>query len=849
MDKSLFTNKPISGFNYRPETEDNSILAPYSIGETLHKTVHVLNCIYKGDNGFAIYDVEEDARRFVILGNFPYDLALNAYYKVTGEVAVNKRNNTKQLQVNSCQTAFPDDREGILTVLRTLHGLDTQAFKLYSIIGPNILDILQNNPEQIAKTVKGVGIKRAKAWQQELLARGENDRELQKLYSLGLTPKQAIKLVSESGIEICDQVSVNPYLLIGKFQGYTFKKCDKIALDKGLSIYNIDRIREGFLYIIKSIENKGHCSYPKDAFIETAHNLLDVSVGFQTASKIINNSVTQVKYGDKVYSTDVADLSAKLAEWRQGYNKNHKPFVYVLEKIDDKLFEQALFDLRTSESIVIENLNGREYVTSGLFYRAEVNIKSAVNAFVSNEILPFKNVDKVIKKVLSDLNIELEKKQLEAVYRISQAQGGIFILNGSAGSGKTFTLNIIMRVLKELYRTEKRGEFTPCILAPTGKAAKVAAQSTKLIAQTIHRKLGIVSNDDTAEIQSDCFNNCIVVDEMSMVDELLCSQLFQGIPKTAKIILLGDTKQLPSIRAGRVLKDLIESGIVPVISLNVVKRQEAKSGILINATKITNGEHISPVIVNEDSIKNNAYIEMCNNPFEAQTEILKTAIGYGLNAFQRDEIQVLAPLKMGPAGILSLNYMLQQALNPPADDKPETAFGKLQLQTEKRGEETVITYYRVGDCVIHTKNNYEQSWYKKHPVNGFIETDKCGVVNGDTGVIDSIQVYKDSNKLTHRVIYVKYDDHYIAYDNDFDELSWAYAMTIHKSQGSQWPIVLCPIVQSTMLLNRKLLYTMYTRAQETNILIGKQEYINRAVDNDKEERRITLLQARLKNLL
>ena len=135
---------------------------------------------------------------------------------------------------------------------------------------------MQNNTEQIAITVKGVGIKRAKAWQQELLARGENDRELQKLYSLGLTPKQAIKLVSESGIEICDQVSGNPYLLIGKFQGYTFKKCDKIALDKGLSIYNIDRIREGFLYIIKSIENKGHCSYPKDAFIETAHNLLEI---------------------------------------------------------------------------------------------------------------------------------------------------------------------------------------------------------------------------------------------------------------------------------------------------------------------------------------------------------------------------------------------------------------------------------------------------------------------------------------------------------------------------------------------------------------------------------------------
>lgn len=849
MGKSLFTNKPVSGFNYPTETEDNSILAPYSVGETIHKTVHILNSIYKGDNGFAIYDVEENARRFVILGNFPYDLALNAYYKVVGDVTVNKKNNTKQLQITSCQTAFPNDREGILTVLRTLHGLDTQAFKLYSIIGPNVLDILQNNPEQIAKTVKGVGIKRAKAWQQELLARGENDRELQKLYSMGLTSKQAIKLVSEFGIEICDKVCANPYLLIGKFQGYTFKKCDKLALDNGLSIYNLDRIREGFLYIIKSIENKGHSSYPKTAFIEAAHNLLDVVIGFQMASKIINNSVSKVKYGEKVYSVDIKDLSTKLTEWRQCANRNSKPFVYILEQIDNQLLEQALSDLRTSESVVVEQLNGEEYVTSGLFYRAEINIKSAVKDFVANEVFPFKNVDAVIKQILKDLNVELEEKQLEAVYRIAQAQGGIFILNGSAGSGKTFTLNIIMRVLKELYREENRGEFNPCILAPTGKAAKVAAQSTKLFAQTIHRKLGIVSNDDTAPIQNDCFNNCIVVDEMSMVDELLCSQLFQGIPKTAKVILLGDTKQLPSIRAGRVLKDLIECGIIPVISLNVVKRQEAKSGILVNATKITNGEYINSVIVNENSIENNAYITICKTPFEAQTEILETARGYGLRAFQQDEIQVLAPLKMGPAGTINLNYLLQQILNPPSDDKPETAFGQMQLCSETRGEEKVITYYRVGDCVIHTKNNYEQPWYRKHQVNGFIETDKCGVVNGDTGVIDSIHVYKDSNKLTHRVIYVRYDDHYIAYDNDFDELAWAYAITIHKSQGSQWPIVICPIVQQSMLLNRKLLYTMYTRAQETNILIGKQEYINWAIDNDKEERRLTLLKARLQNLL
>lgn len=831
-------------FNYKPETAENSVLAAYEIGSIVHKTVRVIMRIYKGDNGFAIYNVEEDARNFVILGNFPYDLILNSYYNISGEIVVSKKNE-KQIKVHSCTVAQPTDREGILTVLRTLHGLDTQAYKLYSIVGPDVLDVIQNDPQKIVAMVKGVGIKRAKAWQSELLARGENDRELQKLCSLGLTSKQAIKLVTENGISICEEISNNPYLLIGKIKGFTFKKCDKIAIEKGLSIYNLDRIRQGILYVVKSVENKGHSTYPKDIFMKVVHNLLDVTLGQRTAAQIIKNGLASVKFGEKTYSIDVNDLQTQLNCWKQKVHKQDEQFVYIIEQIDNALISQALFDLQTGGSIIVETFNNTEYITSGLFYRAENIIVSAVRDFVANERLPFRSVEAVIDDTLENMGVELEKMQLEAVRRICKAQGGIFILNGSAGSGKTFTLNIIMEVLRRLYEQEKCGEFSPCILAPTGKAAKVAALSTKLPAQTIHRKLGIISDDGLSVGREDIHNNCIVVDEVSMVDEVLCSQLFQGVPKAAKIILLGDTKQLPSIRAGCILKDLIECGKIPVISLNVVKRQDAQSGILVNANKIANGEYIDSVVVNQESVKNNAYIDWCDDAFLAQESIVKTAQGYGLRAFQDDKVQVLTPLKLGAAGTVTLNYLLQQVLNPASDKKTEVPFGRINVQAYGKPEESVIVSYRVGDCVINIRNNYNQPWYKKHLVNGFLETDKSGVVNGDTGVIDTISIYKDSNGMTHRVIYVKYDDHYIAYDNDYDELALAYALTIHKSQGSQWPIVICPIIQPTMLLNRKLLYTMYTRAQETNILIGKREYVNRGIKNDQEEKRLTLLKERL----
>lgn len=820
------------GYNFMPATEEYSVLAPYAINQEIEKIVKIMAQIYINEN-FGIYSVEENARSFTITGNFPYTLSLNAFYKIKGKVVLDKKTNRRQVRVSMCEATFPEDEEGILTVLRSLHGLDTKAYQLYSIIGPDILSIIMTDPKTLVKQVKGVGMKRAQGWQKELLARGENDKELRKLYDLGLTAPQATKLVSEEGLNICETAKNNPYILIGKVRGFTFKKCDEAAIDRGGSVRSSIRIQEGILSTMTQVTNAGHCTYPLKQFMVGVHRMLDVSLNFHQAQSFLkytkDTDTVTYKFGEKNYRVELSELQDAMRQWNQRRNKKGPPFYYVIDAIEENLIKDAFSVLKSNSQLVLESVDGVTYVTPGFNHKAENEIAANVRDFVLSEICPFATLNQTIREVLNEINVTLEDKQMEAVQRICAAEGGIFILNGSAGCGKTFTLNIIMKVLKRLYEKEERAHFDPCILAPTGKAAKVAAKSTGLPAQTIHRALGLVVTDESVNMEAGMSmgSNCVVVDEFSMVDEGLCALLFDGIKKTSKVILLGDTEQLSSIRSGRCLKDLIESGVVPTITLNVVKRQGKGSGVLVNANKIIKGEMIT-TIAETPGTKGNAYVISTSAPNTAQAKILKMASQFGLKGFQRDQVRVLCPMKAGETGVNEMNDKLQAMLNPTGE---EISLGKSGV-------------FREGDCVIHTKNNYEQPWFEKK--NGmYIETGKKGVVNGDTGVIDKISIFKDYNGTTHRVMYVQYDDHYIMYDNEFEEISLAYAMTIHKSQGSQWPVILCPIVQGSILMNRKLIYTMYTRAQESNVLIGNEDVIHKAILNNKEDSRMTLLVQRI----
>lgn len=844
------------GYNYAPVTEENGPLASYKIGETIKKIVRPMSCLYRSEeNGFCIYDVEEDGRWFIIKGNFPYALILNSYYEITGTVCVDKKRNTRQINIQSCSSTMPVSKDGVITVLRTLHGLDLIAERLYNRIGPDILDKIMSSPEYIADKVPWIGSEQILRWQGELIGRGANDRELKKLYDFGLSQQQAATLVSKHGLGICSEVKANPYRLIGEIRGYSFTKCDKYAQDAGYSVRDKTRLREGLLYTMRAIEMKGHCTYPKEEFMKAAHTILDVSLNYRTAHQVLRNQkdggVFKGRWGSNIYTISVSDLAGDLKEWESQWHSKRESYRYILDHIDEQLMEQALKSLQQEGKLIEEAVSEKMYITPGHFHEAEKAIVSGLKDIKLSERHYFKNLDAVIDEVLHELGVTLETKQMEAVKRICAAKGGAFILNGSAGCGKTFTLNIIMKVMDRLYKGVG-GKFNPCILAPTGKAAKVAAASTELQAQTIHMGLGLVSSDDNDAFQISTraiINNCIVVDEFSMVDENLCATLLTGIPKTAKVIFLGDTEQLPSIRAGRVLKDVIESGIIPVITLDVIKRQDAHSGILHNANQIIQGKHIATCAPNPSGTKGNAYVYEESSQQIIQNKIVEMAKQYGLQAFQNGSTQVLCPLKAGPAGVEALNHRLQEELNPLRKDVPEIVVGKLNLKDENGKEYEVKKVFRVGDCVINTQNDYQKEWYRKDPLYGYQPTKGTGVINGETGVVAKISSFKDKSSANHRAVYIKYDDHYICYDTDFDALSLAYALTIHKSQGSQWPNIICPLAQFSIILNRKLLYTMYTRAQESCTLFGSKSLISRTIANNKEDLRLTLLQERLKGRL
>lgn len=841
------------GFNYAPVTSSNGPLAKYEVGATVSKTVRAVNCIYYSE-GFQVYQVEivnSEGYFVTIVGTFPYRLVLNAYYNVEGIVSEDKRGE-KQIKVTSCESTLPTDYNGIITVLKTLHGLDTQAYQLYDKVGPEILELLKTDPDKVASMVKGVGKKRVRAWQEELLARGENDREMRRLYGLGMTAQQATRLVAEHGINICAEIERNPYKLIDLAHGYTFKKCDTLALGSGkIGLDHPDRLRAGIMYTLSAFEGRGHSAVKFDEFMKQVHQLLDFSINSKVAYKVVQSQnqgqVAKIKWGQKVYPISIDDLLLSLQDWEAAHNiyGSSEPFSYVVDPISNEHLDAAFGDLKTGDHLVIEEQDGERYVCSSQYYVSDNTIASCVRDFVQNERLPFSDTQRVLDAILAKEGITLEDKQYAAVMRICAAHGGIFILNGSAGCGKTFTLNIIIKVLRRLYQSSGT-ELSPCILAPTGKAAKVASNATGLPAYTIHRALGLVTEDTQQSMQKQSLsNNCVIVDEFSMVDEILCAQLFDGVSKSSKVILLGDTAQLPSVRPGKVLRDLIDSQALPVITLDVVKRQASGSGVLENAKKIVAGECIRSCITKEKGLKGNAFVFVEPNIYTAQQRVIDTAKKFGLKAFQSGFVQVLCPIKAGATGVHVLNYVLQQELNPCVAPERDVVYGKLSIPKKGGGEDTVPAVFRVGDVVIHTKNNYNQPWFRKHPINGYIESSGAGVVNGDTGVIEDIKIFKDSNGTSHRILYVRYDDHYISYDNDFDELMLAYAMTIHKSQGSQWPVVICPITQRTTLLNRKLMYTMYTRAQDTHVLIGNLNYIDAAVKNNYEDMRCTLLLGKL----
>ena len=498
-----------------------------------------------------------------------------------------------------------------------------------------------------------------------------------------------------------------------------------------------------------------------------------------------------------------------------------------MQSFENPLVENALLELAMNKQIIIKNYDNEVCVFLAYLYHSEQAVaRKLIDLASLYQKDPAIDVEKELAKTQKDLKIELVEEQKEAVRHTLTY--GVTVITGGPGTGKTTTINAILHML------EKAGEDV-LLAAPTGRAAKRMSEATGMEAQTIHRllEIGYMREDTNKQMFNRNEDNpleadVIIVDEMSMVDITLMHALLKAVVEGQRLILIGDADQLPSVGAGNVLKDIIRSERIPVVRLMQIFRQASKSAIVMNAHRINKGEY---PIANE---KGTDFFVMKRSIQEEVRDTLIQLITERLPKYQGfdsiKDIQILAPMRKGVLGINELNKTLQAVLNPHHDLKPEK---------EYRG-----TLFRTGDKVMQIKNNYNTPW-KILGKTGMSIDEGTGVFNGDCGIITAIKEEEEYLVVTFE------DGKVVEYEfNQLDELELAYAVTIHKSQGSEYPVVILPIHSGPpMLLSRNLLYTAVTRAKKMVVCVGLVETIQRMVDNNREIERYSSLARHLRNML
>lgn len=613
------------------------------------------------------------------------------------------------------------------------------AKKIVEKFGVNTLDIINNDIDKL-KEVEGIGNKKFLEIKSALSGRMNDKEIILELTKLGFSLNNSNKIYNIFYESSVDVVKDDPYVLIDKLQGFGFKKADAIGKKLNILQDSFNRIKHGIIYVLKERLKFGNTFLPYNELICLSKELL---------------LVEEKKISD-VYDEILS-----------------KGFII------EKTFKNEDNEIRC---VFLTNIYMAEYEICSSLIRLYIYKKNNFNIDVKKEIEIFEKEN----------SLKFSDDQVEALTK--SVNNSVHIITGGPGTGKTTIIKFILNVFI------KRG-FKTIMVAPTGRAAKRMMETTGFEAKTIHRVLEISSTED------DEFNfvgksdkntikcDVIIIDEASMIDVLLGSKLFKSLSIGTKIIIVGDTDQLPSVGPGNFLKDIINSGIFPVSRLNKIYRQKENSYIVLNAHKINNGEEL--ILNKKDGdfyiLKNNNENEICDILKELVLKRIPKFFSYDIDILK--DIQVLSPIRKGILGVNNLNLVFQESINPKSSDKNEMIF--------------LGNSYRVGDKVMQIKNNYELLGY--YVKDG--EQIK-GVFNGDIGyIIDvnekNINVLYDGNKI------FKYDK------TNLSEIEHAYAITVHKSQGSEFPIVIIPIFRFTnILMNRNILYTAVTRAKRCVILVG-----------------------------
>jgi len=665
----------------------------------------------------------------------------------------------RQFQFNSCERSLPDTEGKLFRYLAggAVKGIGAKtASKIIERFGEESADILENHPEKLA-LIKGISAKKAVDICADFKKNFAMRRLLIELENYGISPSECTEIYKFYGPNSVQMVKSNPYILCDAIQGFSFERSEALTRIFGISPDPRSRTAAGLMYIIRHTVYQGYTCTPLKKITDKAKEFLET---------------------------------------------------------DEQTIAECLTSLKESGKIIIDYLKDEEYIFTPEQYIAEINIAQKLKFILKFPPSYVKISDNDIEKLEKSNNIEYADKQKEAI--VTAVEKGLLVLTGGPGTGKTTTVRGIIEYLED-----KGVDVKLC--APTGRAAKRLSEVTDRDAKTIHRLLEVEYDDRDRPIfnrnkENPLRTGAVIIDEMSMVDTILCSALLDAIPIGCRIIIVGDSDQLPSVGAGNVLNDIIATGIVPVVCLTDIFRQAQQSLIVMNAHALMENRPM-----NLNSTDSDFFLLRKNNPMLAADLICdlvsrRLPAAYGYDSF--NDIQVLCPSKMGECGTEKLNTRLQEALNPQAKNK---------RQINGPGGRV----YREGDKVMQIKNNYSIVWDK----NG---EEGEGIFNGDIGIIESINVAGGFLKIN-------FDDRITEYPFDnLNEIDFAYAVTIHKSQGSEYPAVIIPVIDCPpKLMYRNLLYTGLTRAKNLLILTGQEEKIIAMATDTRQKKRYSALRERL----
>ncbi len=734
---------------------------------------YVDHIIYQNkDNGYTVMVVVADGEDITCVGTFQ-GIGMGEMLMLEGEY-VEHAVYGEQLKVATYEVLPPEDAASMERYLGSgaIRGLGPAlAKRIVKKFGADTFRIMEEEPERLAE-VKGISENKAREIAEQMEEKKDLRQALLYLQKYGISNTLAVKIYEQYGPEMYRVMQENPYRLAEDIQGVGFRIADEIAAKIGIHTDSDYRIECGLLYCLLQASAEGHTFLPMEILLQKAEELLEVN---QSAIK--------------------------------------------------PLVENLMMD----KKVVIKQLEGQEQVYASTYYFAELSCARMleelnVSLIPEEGLLPSEQtrIRRKIQNLESVQNIRLDDLQRKAVEDCIGR--GVFVLSGGPGTGKTTTINTIIRYFD--------GEgYDIMLAAPTGRAAKRMTEATGYEARTIHRMLelngAMIEDKGGARFERNEDNpleaDVIIIDEMSMVDIFLLQALLKAVTIGTRLILVGDINQLPSVGPGQVLKDIMESGCFPMVILQKIFRQAEESDIVVNAHKINRGE----ILTLDNKSRDFFFLERsdANVIYKHTIQLILEKLPKYVKADSMD-IQVLTPMRKGALGVETLNRILQEYLNPPAPNKKEHMVGEVT--------------FRTGDKVMQIKNNYQLEWEIVSKYN--IPIDKgVGIFNGDMGKIIEIADY--SSQLV-----VEYDEgRRVTYSySQLDELELAYAVTIHKSQGSEYPAVIIPLLSGPrMLMNRNLLYTGVTRAKNCVTILGSRKMIDEMIQNASENKRYTGLKEKL----